>query len=187
MLGSTASIQTPYACFSCHHPFRSGTRPLVCAAQDRTNLVHITKRWSGPTSLPEQWCCLHHYNFTPGSWPQALRGGPNNLLPKGRMRPARQAQPQWLGSQARPGRWFANRFFKSGRRPAGCRLYSTTNSRCRDQLSASDSWNPHWNHRLQEKAVVLPCERRSSTRPASNHPIWLFTRSLLLRHSLFQW
>ncbi len=51
----------------------------------------------------------HAHN--PGSWSQPLRGGPDNLLSKGRMRPTRQAPPQRLGPQVRPGRWFANRFF----------------------------------------------------------------------------
>ncbi len=40
---------------------------------------------------------------------QPLRGGPDNLPSKGRMRPTRQAPPQRLGPQVRPGRWFANR------------------------------------------------------------------------------
>ncbi len=47
-------------------------------------------------------------------WSQPLRGGPDNLPSKGRMRPTTQAPPQRSGPQVRPGRWFANRFFKEG-------------------------------------------------------------------------
>ncbi len=47
-----------------------------------------------------------------GSWSQPLRGGPDNLPSKGRMRPTRQAPPQRIGPQVRPGRWLANRFSK---------------------------------------------------------------------------
>ncbi len=52
-----------------------------------------------------------HYAFNTGSWSQPLRDGPDNLPPKRRMRPTRQAPLQRLGPQVRPGRWFANRFF----------------------------------------------------------------------------
>ncbi len=68
------------------------------------------------------------------SWSQPLRGGTDNLPPKERMWPTTQEPPQRLGPQVRPGRCFANYFIKSGRRPSGCHLPSTTTSRrCRDQ------------------------------------------------------
>ncbi len=46
------STQTSHVCYSCHHPFRPGTRPLACLAQGCMNLAHAARRCSGPTAPP---------------------------------------------------------------------------------------------------------------------------------------
>ncbi len=45
---------------------------------------------------------------------QPPRGSPDNLPPMERMRPTRQAPPQRLGPQVRPGILFANHFLRVG-------------------------------------------------------------------------
>ncbi len=60
--GPPVNIQTPYACYSCHQPFRQGTRPFACFAQGCTNLAHAAKRCNEPIALPDQWRYLHRRN-----------------------------------------------------------------------------------------------------------------------------
>ncbi len=52
--GPPVTTQTSHTCYSCHHPFRPGTRPLACLAQGCINLAHAARRCSGlllpPTS-----------------------------------------------------------------------------------------------------------------------------------------
>ncbi len=45
--GPPVTTQTSHACYSCHHPFRPGTRPLVCLAQGCMNLAHAARRCGG--------------------------------------------------------------------------------------------------------------------------------------------
>ncbi len=63
-LGAPVNTQTSHTCYSCHHPFQPGTRPLACFAKSCMNLAHAIKRFSGPTVPPDQWRCLHHRNNT---------------------------------------------------------------------------------------------------------------------------
>ncbi len=63
-LGPPVATQTSHAGYSCHHPFRPGTRPPACLAQGCMNLAHAARRCSRPTPPPDQWCCLHHRNIT---------------------------------------------------------------------------------------------------------------------------
>ncbi len=62
--GHQLPLKTSHASYSCHHPFRSGTRPLACLAQGCMNLAHAARRCSRPTAPPDQWRCLHHRNIT---------------------------------------------------------------------------------------------------------------------------
>ncbi len=61
--GPPVTSQASHACYSCHHPFRPGTRPLACHAQGCINLAHAARSCSGPTAPPDQWCCLQHRNI----------------------------------------------------------------------------------------------------------------------------
>ncbi len=56
--------QTSHACYSCHHPFRLGTRPLACFAQGCMNLAHAARKCGKPTAPPDQWRRLHYRNIT---------------------------------------------------------------------------------------------------------------------------
>ncbi len=62
--GPPVTTQASHVCYSCHHPFRPGSRPLACHAQGCMNLAHATRRCSGPTAPPDQWRCLHLRNIT---------------------------------------------------------------------------------------------------------------------------
>ncbi len=50
--GPPVTTQTSHACYSCHHPFRPGTRPLACLAQVCMNLAHVTRRLADPLLPP---------------------------------------------------------------------------------------------------------------------------------------
>ncbi len=54
------TIQTSYACYSCHNSCRQGTKLLTCGAQNCTNLARAAKRWSRYMAPPEQ---QHHRNI----------------------------------------------------------------------------------------------------------------------------
>ncbi len=62
--GPPVITQMSHACYSCHHPFRPGTRPLTFLAQGCMNLAHAAGRCSGATAPPDQRRCLHHRNST---------------------------------------------------------------------------------------------------------------------------
>ncbi len=69
------TTQTSHACFSCHHPFRSGTRPLACLAQSCMNLPHAARRCSGPTAPPDTTPSFPGFCAIRADRPTNQRGG----------------------------------------------------------------------------------------------------------------
>ncbi len=58
--GPPATPQKSHACYSCHHPFRPGTRPLACLTQGCMNLAHADLLLPRPAELPSP--PQHHRN-----------------------------------------------------------------------------------------------------------------------------